>query len=191
MTAVRNEKSGAMMLSVFAVCVVAHSVECDAASLALSQRLAPAANFAPAVIHPRPALTAQQMVAALRDGGLPISAIAEAARVERKTIYSWINGSAEVRGPNMHRLAQIHALMTGDADVEPRQIYRFWNSPVASQRTLRELITAENVDELVMRRALEGIRSAARSAATSERHMHVPGAGNPIEDEIPEVGIES
>ena len=187
MLAARRENwHGAVLLSIVTVCAVSHGGHTDATSFALAQRLASASNFAPSVAKARPALTVQQMAVALRDGGMPISAIAEAVGVERKTIYSWLNGAAEVRGPNAQRMAQVHALMTAHPDAEVRQISRFWNSPVAGQRTLRDLMTATVLDEADVRRAIDGIRPAARRAAESERRMVSRGGGNPIMEEVPE-----
>ena len=60
----------------------------------------------------------------LRNGDLPISAIAEAMRVERKTIYSWLSGG-DMRNANTQRAAQLHALLTGVAGVDIRTLYRF------------------------------------------------------------------
>jgi hypothetical protein len=47
--------------------------------------------------------TVQDMVVSLRDNGLPISAIAEIAKVERKTVYSWLDGT-DVRETNAARV---------------------------------------------------------------------------------------
>ncbi len=78
-------------------------------------------------------------------GGLPISAIAEAMRVERKSIYSWLNGG-DMRSANTQRAAQLHRLFTGAvAGVDARTLYRFWNTPVDGQKNLRDLVIADSI----------------------------------------------
>jgi hypothetical protein len=77
----------------------------------------------------KPLITAQDMISGLRASGLPISAIAEAMGVERKSIYSWLNGG-DMRSANTQRATELHALFKGVAGVDVRGLYRFWNTPV-------------------------------------------------------------
>lgn len=77
------------------------------------------------------------MIASLRKGGLPVSAMAEAMRGERKSICSWLSGG-EMRGANTHRAARLHRLFTGVAGVDVRGLYRFGNAPVDGKKTLRD-----------------------------------------------------
>ena len=131
--------------------------------------------------------TAQEIIAALRKGGMPVSAIAEAMRVERKTIYAWLSGG-EVRKPNLQRADQVHALLTRVSGVEVRGVYRFWNTKMDSNKTLRDLMTSENIDELAVRSALDNLRPAALRAMAVERKMSRQGPTNTVLDEIPEAG---
>ena len=62
----------------------------------------------------------QEMVAALRDQGLPITAIAEMMGVERKTIYAWLDGSA-VRDENAARLSTLYQLLSRETDGDFRR----------------------------------------------------------------------
>jgi hypothetical protein len=133
-------------------------------------------------------LTPQEMIAELRANGLPISAIAEAMRVERKSIYSWLNGG-DMRSANTQRATQVHALLNGVAGVVPRGLYRFWNTPVDSKPTLRELMTAETIDGVATISALNKLRPAALRAMENERKMAQQGTSNPTLDEIPEAGV--
>ncbi len=133
-------------------------------------------------------VSAQEMIASLRKGGLPISAIAEAMRVERKSIYSWLNGG-DMRSANTQRAAQLHRLFTGAvAGVDARTLYRFWNTPVDGQKTLRDLIVADNINEVEAASALSKLRPAALCAMETERKMTRQGTGNPVIDDLPEAG---
>jgi hypothetical protein len=131
--------------------------------------------------------TAQEMIANLRDGGMPVSAIADAMRVERKTIYTWLSGG-EVRKPNLQRADQVHALLTRVSGVDVRGVYRFWNTKVDGNSTLRDLVTSDNIDELAVRSALDNLRPAALRAMASEKKMLRQGPTNAVLDEIPEAG---
>ncbi len=132
--------------------------------------------------------TAQEMIANLRNGGMPVSAIAEAMCVERKTIYAWLSGG-EVRKPNLQRIDQVHALLTGVSGVDARGLYRFWNTKLDGDKTLRDLMTADNINDLAVRSALDNLHLAAVRAMTSERKMSRQGPTNAVLDEIPEAGV--
>jgi hypothetical protein len=180
---------GAFAFGMAVACAMPAATHREATTLALMQRLEPIASFTSrGTVTNRPTMTVQEMVAALRDGAMAISAIAEAMRVERKTVYSWLNGN-EVRGANAQRAALVHSLMTGVPDVDVRNVYRFWNTPVDGERTLREVLSAEVIDERAARSAIGGLRPAALRAMESERRMSRQGPGNPILDELPEVVV--
>jgi hypothetical protein len=131
--------------------------------------------------------TAQEMIADLRKGGIPVSAIADAMGVERKTIYAWLSGGP-VRPANIQRAAQVHALLTRVSGVDVRGVYRFWNTNLVGNRTLRDLMTADKIDDLAVRSALDNLRPAALRALASERRMSRQGPTNAVLDEIPEAG---
>lgn|GEM_PF-3997628 len=192
----QTRDSAAVVVSVaffaFAACgSPAASTQREAMAHVLAQRMAPVTTLASAPSHTpavRPALTAQQLVTALRDGGMPISAIAEAARVERKSVYAWLQGS-RARGDSLRRLEAIHSLMTSnDADV--RNLYRFWHSKVDGERTLRDLMVSDQVGSREVREIVRGLGPAVRKAMETARKMARSGTENPVLDDIPEaVGL--
>jgi hypothetical protein len=150
-------------------------------------RIPPIASFLPknellSMVSP---ITAQEMIANLRKGGMPVSAIADAMRVERKTIYSWLSGG-DVRNANLQRTAQVHTLLTGVSGVDVRGFYRFWNTKLDGDKTLRDLMTADNIDELAAQSALNKLRPAALRAKANERKLSQQGPTNAVLDEIPE-----
>jgi hypothetical protein len=152
-------------------------------------RIPPITSFASSTEYLRivsPA-TAQEMIADLRQGGIPVSAIAEAMGVERKTIYAWLTGGT-VRPANIQRAAQVHALLTGVSGVDLRGLYRFWNANLIGNKTLRDLMIADNIDGSAVRSALDNLRPTALRAMASERKMSRQGPTNAVLDEIPEAG---
>jgi hypothetical protein len=135
----------------------------------------------------KPLITSQEMISELRGSGLPVSAIADAMRVERKSIYSWLSGG-DMRNANTQRAAQIHALFTGVDGVDARGLYRFWNTPIDCKKTLRDLMAAEIIDVEVTVSALNKLRPAALRAMENERKMAQQGTSNPALDDIPDTG---
>ena len=118
-------------------------------------RIPPITSFASSTEYLRivsPA-TAQEMIADLRQGGIPVSAIAEAMGVERKTIYAWLTGANLI-----------------------------------GNKTLRDLMIADNIDGSAVRSALDNLRPTALRAMASERKMSRQGPTNAVLDEIPEAG---
>jgi hypothetical protein len=107
--------------------------------------------------------------------------------VERKTIYAWLGGGP-VRPANTQRAAQVHALLTGVSGVDVRGVYRFWNTNLVGDKTLRNLVMADNIDESAVRAALDNLRPTALRAMASERKMSRRGPSNAVLDEIPEAG---
>ena len=160
---------------------------------ASAHRMEAITSFAPKdnVCQPKSMATVPERISTLRKGGLPVSAIADAMRVERKTIYTWLSGGDVRRNTNIQRVTQVHALLTGVSGVDVRGLYRFWNTPVNGGKTLRDLITAENIDEAVTASALKTLRPAALRAMQNEQKMSRRGTGNPALDEIPEAGAST
>ena len=134
-----------------------------------------------------PALTVQQLITELRDGGMPVSAIAEANNVERRTIYAWMEGK-DVRGANSQRAVFVHSLMTGVAGVDVRGVYRFWNTPIGGQ-VLRDLLSQPIIDQALVKSTLEALGPAALKLASSTVKMASKNAGNPVLDDVPQAGI--
>lgn len=125
-----------------------------------------------------------EMVGALRDRGMPIAGIAELARVERKSVYAWLDG-AEVRPVNEARMTALHAnLASWGGDL--RELRRVWNRPLASGASLHDLLVAEALDGAAIQAAMTELRPAVDRRARQEALRSVAGRNgrNPILDEI-------
>lgn len=124
-----------------------------------------------------PALAVSEMAGNLRDAGLPVSAIAEAARVERKTVYSWLDGAA-ARESHASRMGQIHRALLPDGRRDLRDLYRMWATPLADGTTLKSLLAAEALDAAAVRSALATLLPRAGALAGRRRRMAVPDGAN-------------
>lgn len=188
-TAIQSNNHNAVIALTLAATTIIPSMYWPEIERSPTPRFEATASFAPrtktGLLQTPSLVTAQEMIASLRKGGLPISAIAEAMHVERKSIYSWLSGG-DMRSANTQRTAQLHALFTGVEGVDVRSLYRFWNTPVDGKKTLRDLMVAENIDEPAAASALSKLRPAALRAAETERKMAREGTGNPALDDIPE-----
>jgi len=189
-----NNHSAVFMLTLAATTIIPSTYWQDIEQ-SPTPRIEAIASFAPRAktgqFRATSPVSAQEMIASLRKGGLPISVIAEAMRVERKSIYSWLNGG-EMRGTNTQRAARLHRLFTGAvAGVNVRTLYRFWNTPVDGQKTLRDLIVADNINEVAAASTLNKLRPAALRAMEIERKMTRQGTGNPAIDDLPEAGANA
>lgn len=108
---------------------------------------------------------AQSMVAALKSKGMPIAAIAEVVQVERKTVYSWLDSGVEpTRGNNFERLASLGSAFASEETGSLRFYHRFWQRSLSGGRTLKAILTAENIDIAQAREAIDELRPSVQRA---------------------------
>lgn len=100
-----------------------------------------------------PALSFQKIISHLHEEGIPISAIAECARVERKSIYSWLKGGV-VRAENQSRLETIYNLLIENKRSSLLYLYRYWNQSVGHNSTLRSLLKEDSLNFTAIKKAL-------------------------------------
>lgn len=134
-------------------------------------------------------LTAREIVSWFRDEGLPIVAIADIARVERKSVYAWINGGP-IRQPNQERLEKLYSLLIDKKGTDLIHLYRFWNRQLASGITLRTLLSEEHLNTQAIKTALSELWPiACRIKKITSDDQKNEGKSNPFLDEIGEVVI--
>lgn len=173
------------LLLAFAACGLQSTFASSA--LARSGRIEPIATYV-FVALPKPetaVVDVQEMVRSLREGGMPVAAIAEVARVERKTVYAWLEGGS-AHPERESRLAEIHGLLTRSG-MGLHALWRFSARALPSGATLRQLLAAEALDAASVQAALEELRPAVQRQARreAERLPPKPGARNPVLDEVP------
>lgn len=141
--------------------------------------LQPANDVAGAAISD--ARTVQDMVCMLRGQGLPVTAIAEATRVERKTVYSWIDGKVTVPSEANH--LRLLALCNLLSDVPPGSLglfHRLWERPAGEAATLKTALTGAALDPRGVKAALDALRPAVdRLLASQSRKPTVVGEATP------------
>ncbi|MCJ2052105.1 hypothetical protein [Methylobacterium sp. J-070] len=154
---------------------------------AQTNRIEPTGSYVHAAPQEAPqavVLDAQEMAQSLRSAGMPVAAIAEMARVERKTIYAWLDGT-DARAERASRLATVHGLLMA-AGMDLRALWRVGERPLSTGLTLRQILRAETLDMPSVIAALEELRPAVDRHARREakRGSVRPGASNPIIDEV-------
>ena len=169
--------------------MTANSVDLRSFPYAVSwnnRRLIPAASMLVIVMEASAlALSLKDMVTKLRDGGLPIAAIAEVVKVERKTVYGWLDG-VEPRELHAKRIETLYRLL-GKYGTDLRSLYRVWNRNLEHGFSIRHFLTAEPISELSVEAALDHLRLAMErhSARDVARRSPRKGARNPVIDEMP------
>jgi hypothetical protein len=186
-----NETKGGMVIAFAFAGLGLFAGRADAASYVSTGWMRSSANLGyGADVAPRSgsAFSVPEMVTRLKDNGLPVAAIADIARVERKTVYSWLDGSATPRKQHEERMWTLFTLLRKAAGGSYRPIYRVWNSKGADGVTLKDLLTAESLDV----RAIEA--KLGELAGSIERYARMDRAkapnprvstGNPVLDELP------
>lgn len=145
------------------------------------------------VVRPS-SLTVHEIVRVMRENGLPVSAIAEMARVERKTIYSWLDQAASVRPQNEERLRLIFALIKDSTGGNYRQLHRVLNQKGVDGQSLRDQLSAENLDLDALRQRIKDLQPTMdRYAKFERRNAARPSklVGNPVLDELPSTAVSS
>jgi hypothetical protein len=128
--------------------------------------------------------TVQDMVVSLRDNGLPISAIAEIAKVERKTVYSWLDGT-DVRETNAARVETLFSLLDA-AGIDYRSLHRVWNRKLSHGASIKEFLCVELLSEKAISDALNELAPAIkRHWEREDARRYSPSASNPVIDEMP------
>jgi hypothetical protein len=109
----------------------------------------------------------QDMVAALKAGGLPIAAIADILGVERKTVYSWLDG-VEALAANHERLRVVHNVLAGVENGALKYYHRLWERKLPDGSSLKALLMAGKIDEQRLRGALLFLRPVVTRGMTTD-----------------------
>ncbi|MBB2789252.1 UNVERIFIED_ORG: hypothetical protein GGD43_004476 [Rhizobium esperanzae] len=125
----------------------------------------------------------------MRDGGLPVSVIADLMNVERKTVYSWLDGS-NPRADASDRLAVVYPLLKEASDGRFKSIHRIWKSRSQDGQTLAELCSGELDRDAVKGHLATFSKTIARYNAQDAATWNSGRGGNGFIDESPVVDIE-
>ena len=111
-------------------------------------------------------LTTQQMAIFLKSQGLPVSATAEIVGVERKTVYSWLDGRVEAQAINYERLKQLYDLASSDVAGSGclRYFQRIWNRVGPEGFSLKQALMSETINADNVRSAMDYLRPAVLRA---------------------------
>jgi hypothetical protein len=160
------------------------------ARMMINRRLMPTASLLVVTkTETAPALSVKDMVTHLRDGGLPILAIAEIVKVERKTVYSWLDG-VDAREAHARRVETLFEVLA-KSKIDLRSLYRIWNRTLEHGCSIRQMLTADFLSERAIKDALNvlGPALAKHSEHDAVRRAPRDGARNPVIDEMPEAGL--
>lgn len=153
-----------------------------------TQRVAPIATYTSGIAKEQAeqaVLTVQEMIRGMRDGGLPVSAIAEMACVERKTVYSWLDG-IQAKADRVQRVEELYGVLS-NAGVPFEGLWRVWERSLSSGTSLRTLLTSKDLDCSAILAASAELKPVVKRHASRAALRRTPAAGsrNPVLDEMP------
>lgn len=132
-----------------------------------------------------------EMVANLRDNGLPVSVIADLMQVERKSVYAWISGT-HPRQDARERLSDAYPILDEAFGGQFKAMHRVWRLKDTEGTTLERLCTADQIDTVALKKFL------ASFAPTIKRYAKLDGDSkpvvsgrNPLLDDFPVADVES
>jgi hypothetical protein len=170
------------MLAMFGALQLHPANSHDATSAVVGMHMKPTTSFGSSA-SVRETLTTADQVERLRTAGLPVSAIAEMARVERKTIYSWLGGKAVSDG-NSERMAAVYELLTEQRHPDLLNVYRYWSARMSNGRSLKELLSEDILDPRAIRQAMAEVIPLAEKASAREAKMRRSGPRNAFLDSV-------
>jgi hypothetical protein len=129
----------------------------------------------------------QEMVAYLCDG-LPVSVVADIIGVERKTVYSWLDGVA----PREFLAARVEAIfhILSENKTNLKSLHRVLNRAITGGPSIRQLLSEKIPNERAIKEALIALESAMalHTERDAARRPAPAGAHNPLIDEMPVAG---
>lgn len=121
-----------------------------------------------------PLLGTTEMTHGLKEAGMPISGLADMMGVERKTIYAWLDGT-DARSANLGRLETLYGLLSREEPGLLKFLHRQWDRVLDDGVTLHSLLTAEPIDVIQVRAALDALRPGAVRAMERDRRREREG----------------
>jgi hypothetical protein len=136
----------------------------------------------------KPILPAKGMVALLRDGGIPVACLADILKVERKTVYAWLDGS-DPRDANASRIETLYGLL-GNGRVDLRSLHRVWNRRLEHGYTVRDLLAADDISVRAVEDALQMLGPSLEWHSARDERKDTPrdGWNIPLLAEMPTAG---
>lgn len=120
----------------------------------------------------------EEMVAELKAKGCPITTIAEIAGVERKTVYSWLDGSSTPQADREMRVASVYQMLSEAVAGEFGVLHRVWRSKTRDGTSLDSIFSSAQVDLEAVSDQLAYLQSSiANLRAADERRKTKPGKG--------------
>lgn len=108
------------------------------------------------------------MVAEMKKGGLPVASIAQFAGVERKTVYSWLDGSATPHPDREERVATVYPILKERFGGDFGLMYRVLRAKDLDGNSLESLFAAAKIDVDAVKRQLAVLNTSIETIKTAE-----------------------
>jgi hypothetical protein len=108
------------------------------------------------------------MVTELKKGGFPVASIAQFAGVERKTVYSWLDGSATPHPDREERVAAVYPVLKERFDGDFVLMYRVLRAKDRDGNSLESLFKAAKIDVEAVKRQLAVLDTSINTIKAAE-----------------------
>lgn len=140
------------------------------------------------IIQVKEVKSSKEITSWLKEEGLPIAIIANILKVERKTIYAWLEGVA-AKDHNQERLEEIYKLLSEGKQADLRNLYRLWNREITPGISLNILFSQEQLDDATIKKVLREFWPTAKKYMdwNKSNSANNKAEKNPILEEMPAV----
>lgn len=108
------------------------------------------------------------MVKEMKEGGFPVASIAQFVGVERKTVYSWLDGGATPNPDREERVAKVYSILKERFEGDFGLMYRVLRAKSRDGVSLESLFANEVIDVASVERQLAVLNSSIESIKASE-----------------------
>jgi hypothetical protein len=108
------------------------------------------------------------MVYELKMGGFPVEAIAQFAGVERKTIYTWLDGSTIPHSDYQDRVGTVYPILKERFDSDFALMYRFLRAKDRAGNNLESLFSRPTIDVDALKRLLVVLNTSIEAHKNAE-----------------------
>ncbi|MFS8111663.1 hypothetical protein QD460_08070 [Rhizobium jaguaris] len=120
------------------------------------------------------------MVAEMKANGFPVSSIAQFAGVERKTVYSWLDGTAKPHTDREERVSEVYPILKKRFGGDFNLMYRVWRSKTRDGESLESIFSEAKINVDAVQKQLEFLNSSIenlKAADTRRKSQPTKSAG--------------
>ncbi|MCZ3380391.1 hypothetical protein [Rhizobium sp. AG207R] len=136
-----------------------------------------------------------EMVVEMKANGFPVASIAHFAGVERKTVYSWLDGATKPHIDREERVSAVYPLLKKRFSADFNLMYRVWRSKNRDGESLESIFSHAAIDINAVQKQLGFLHSSIENLRAAEVRRKTQGANtaaarNGFVDDSPEATFD-